>query len=297
MSLDWLQRNDASWNFNSDLLTLNGLQVKLQTLNDKTACTRCTQVAADTNIPARHRVCILVRLKHILLPAVENEVWLSETKTVHNSLITVHSVTNANVEKYLDVVNPTFRDVKIGRGANLGVAVKLAVMNSGVTTNHITNTNAIFAVATDGDQTKSLGRKKMVDDDSVLVRTSLSPDEYSRPAEARPTKSARHDLSTILETSHVSDGNVTTVGSNFGSQDATNEDQLRQTLVNKILYTITLPLTKQERARVQALLTEYKYVFAIHDFDCGLFKDFVCDVTLIHSGVRPIADKVRRYPL
>ena len=39
--------------------------------------------------------------------------------------------------------------------------------------------------------------------------------------------------------------------------------------------TITLPITDQERTRIQALLTEYKDVYATHDYDCGLFKYFV----------------------
>ena len=245
LSLDWLQLNGASWNFDADLLMLIGLQVKLQTLNDKTACTRRIQVTVDTNIPARHRVCVPVRLKHNLLPTNDDEVWLSETKTVYNSLITARSVTNSDVKNYIEVVNPTCRDVKLGRGANLGVAVKLAVMNNSVNTSRTVNTNAIFVVATDGDQTSSLDRKKMADDDSALVRIIRSSDVYNRPAEAKPIRTAQHNLGTILETSNISTDDVTQVGSNCDPQDASHENELRQSLVNKMMDTITIQLTEQ----------------------------------------------------
>ena len=68
-------------------------------------------------------------------------------------------------------------------------------------------------------------------------------------------------------------------------------------MVQKLKGTITLPLSDEERTRIQAFLAEYRDVFAIHEFDCGLFKDFVCDVSLINENVGPIADKLRRYPL
>ena len=53
LSLAWLKRNGGIWDFNSDILILNGVPVRLRTLDDRTACTRRIQVAVDTSMPAR----------------------------------------------------------------------------------------------------------------------------------------------------------------------------------------------------------------------------------------------------
>ena len=186
----------------------------------------------------RVRLRIPIRLKHNLLPADDDESWLSETRTVHNSLLTARSVTSANIENYLEIANPTFRDVKIGRGANLGYAVKMGFIDNSVGANVNFDIKVIFAVTTDTDETSSFGQQKLFKDECTVLRICFSTDHRYCPSETTVAKTDQHNFSTILETSVVSEGDVTRVADKLSSQDADNDDELRS-LVQKLINTIT----------------------------------------------------------
>ena len=88
----------------------------------------------------------------------------------------------------------------------------------------------------------------------VLGINIPNADKY-RLAETMPITTMRHELSTILETSVNSDCDVTTVEQNLCPQDKYTDDELRLSLVQKIMGTISLPISEEERALIQALLT------------------------------------------
>ena len=68
-----------------------------------------------------------------------------------------------------------------------------------------------------------------------------------------PITTTRHDLSTILETSVNSDCDVSRVEQIACLQDQNNDDDLRLSLVQKIMGTITIPTSDEQRTRIQAL--------------------------------------------
>ena len=42
---------------------------------------------------------------------------------------------------------------------------------------------------------------------------------------------------------------------------------------------------------------EFRDVYAVHAYDSGSFQDYVHDIELIHPHVKPVSDKIRRFPL
>ena len=67
--------------------------------------------------------------------------------------------------------------------------------------------------------------------------------------------------------------------------------------MQKLLSAITVPVSDEKRTQIESLLMEFRDIYAVHDNDSGCLRDYVHDIELASTSVRPISDKVRRFPL
>ena len=290
LSFDFLKRVGCVWQVGDDRMLIDGVSVPLVTLNESKSCVRRIIVAENTQIPARHIVNLPITLKCSLIKESDNDYWLSEPMVINGCLITARSVTSGNVRNSLRICNATDRTVKLGKGANVGYALKVTaddVMTPPV------RQPGIETVCTINDRVKQrdcVNNNLLTSEEVMHCRTIGSSVDFPCTSEVNDRRVSKHNLSTILETS--CDSAVVPLLENDDDED---QDRKRLALVDQLMSTISVPVTDQERSQIRELLTQFKDVYALGPYDAGCFKDYEHSFILKDKNCAPVVDKLRRY--
>lgn len=293
LSLDWLRNHECTLDFKNDTLSLGTDKIKLVTMDDSKTCVRRIKAAQDMEIPANHIVNLPVRLKHTLIAGAEGECWLTELVCINKDLIAARAVINGSVHNCLQICNPTQKSIKIGCNANLGLAFKLDC-----TENVLLPVKEIESGKTSTIKTTKVCAITTANEDKYQSTTADAGaqasyqdnvnDEFSRTFAAKNKTNSKTRLAVLLETSHVNSA---------VNDESQNEDELRMSLVQKLMATIKVDMTPQERQEIEKILIRFRHTFSLNEYDSGAFPDYQYDVTLCNPNTAPVCEKIRRFPV
>lgn len=290
LSFDFLKRVGCVWQVGSDRMLIDGVSIPLVTLDESKSCVRRIVVAENTQIPARHIVNLPITLKCSLMEESDNDYWLTEPKVINSSLITARSVTSGKVRNSLRICNTTDRTVKLGKGANVGYALKVTADDIMPPPVRQPGTETVCTINDCVKQHDNVDNDLLTGDEVTHCRTSGSSVDSSCTSEVNDRRVSKHDLSTILETSY--DSAVVPLPKNNDDED---DDRKRMTLVDQLMSTIAIPVTDQEREQIRELLTEFRDIYALGPYDSGCFKNYEHSFILKDKKCAPVVDKLRRY--
>lgn len=283
LSMQWLARNKIIWHLADEYIVIRGRRVGLHS-RPAIATVRRVIVAQNMTILPGHIGFAPVRMPHHTL--VDNQAdWLIEPALIKQTALSPRTVLCDKAENMIQICNVSDEAVHLTDGLFVANACMLDVAENRTksTADRIWSTRAVFNQPEDTNLNRLPGNHN---DAPVVRMVKTSSDSH---------------VSDAAVVCSSSDGPTNVAGNILTDQKQENEakpviTEQQLGMIEEMMTTVPDDVDDNDRQAIRELLTEFIHLFATHPLDSGTTDWVECDIRLSDPQVRPVCQRLRRYP-